>query len=664
MTSELTSEAPREEMSPPAEEETIRGDRAARLHFRISLAFLAAASLLMALTAARVVLPDSLSDVAVLSYGRLLPVALALFLYGWLTIGLIGAGYFILPRVAGKPFRHESSALAAAGLLAVGYLGGAVAVALGDNDGGQYLEFPLWADAVVLVGLLLVARVFTGTIAQRTEESLAAPEWYFGSAPVWLLLSHLVGNIPGISGVNETLQTTFYRGALFGLWFAAAGIGVVYYLVLSITGRDPRRITQLSVAGFWSLAFVIALSGGSRLTYTAAPDWYETMSGVFSIALFLPVAIILVDVATALRGRRAETETDAVTLRFLIAGSVSFLLVPVINLALSLRSSSAIVGMTDWVTALDTLAVVGAFTFWMLAYARHASVAFGWAGFGAGRAHFAVSLVAVAVLVGEMLVSGLQAGLGWVAAANSGEASVGEVFRSTAGSLDGQQWVRLAALGVFAGAQLFYFLSTLRTGRPIAVTAAEAEAAEPDTGKAGGESEETDDFGGLPAGAAIRVSRLRTGTVGIFAVVVLFGFVFPAFEAAHGDATLLANARADDRLRSPGIEKGREIYVAEGCWYCHTQQARGIVTDVGLLAVSQPGDYVGESPMVTGAVRVGPDLTFVGSRDGITAAWLAEFIADPRSKRSWSTMPAYGYLGDDLEALADYVASLRIHEFE
>ena len=664
MTSELTSEAPREEMPPPVEQEATRGDRAARLHLRISLAFLAAASLLMAFAAARIVFPDAFSDVAVLSYGRVLPIALDLFVYGWLTIGLIGAGYFILPRVAGKPLRHEGSAIAAAGLLVAGYLGGAAAVALGGNDGGQYLEFPLWADAVVLVGLLLVARVFTGTIAQRRDETLTAPEWYFGSAPVWLLLSHLVGNIPGISGVNETLQTTFYRGALFGLWFAAAGIGVVYYLVLSLTGRDPRRNTQLAVAGFWSLVFVIALSGGSRLTYTAAPDWYETMIGVFSIALFLPVAIILVDVAVALRGSHPETETDTATLRFLIAGSVSFLLVPVINLTLSLRSSSAIVGMTDWVTALDTLAVVGAFTFWMLAYVRHASAAFGWGGSGAGRAHFAVSLVAVAVLVGEMLVSGLQAGLGWVAAANSGDISAGEGFRSTVGSLDGQQWVRLAALGAFAGAQLLYFLSTLRPAEPVAAKAAEGEAAGPEAGGIGDDDEQTDEFRGLPVGGEVSVSRLRTGTVGIFAVVLLFGLVFPAFEAEHGDATPLANARTDDRLREPVIEMGREIYVAEGCWYCHTQEVRGIVTDVGLEAVSQPGDYVGESPMVTGAVRTGPDLMFVGSREGITAAWLADFIGDPRSKRSWSTMPAHDYLGDDLEALAAYVASLRIHEFE
>ncbi len=664
MTSELTSEAPRADLSPPDPAGADRGDRVARLHLRISLAFLAIGSLLLALASARLVFPDALTGVAVLAYGRLLPVALNLFIYGWLTIGLIGAGYFILPRVSGKPIKHPGVAMVGVALLTLGFLGGAVGVALGGNEGRQYLEFPLWADAVILIGLLAVVKVFTATIAQPGGESLAPSEWFFGAAPVWLLLSHGVGNIPGLAGVNGSLQTAFYRGALFGLWFAAAGVGVVYYLVSSITGRDPRRITQLSVVGFWSLAVIFALSSGSRLTYTAAPDWVETIGGFFSIALFLPVVIILVDVATGLRGARADRDSTA--LRFLVAGAVAFAIIPVVNVALSLRSSSAVVGLTDWVTALDTLAIFGAFSFWLFAFIHHTSLRS-----GTGRAHYVASIVAVLVAVGTMLVTGMQAGLTWLAAANSDGVSAGEGFEATVGAVDGQQWVRLAAFAVFALAQVWLLLVGWRAlgaggaidDPPVADPGADTRDTPDDERGSATDFDAPDELGGLPAGVPVTLGRLRAGTLGVFVVVALFTFGFPALEAEHGNATVLGdNVRRYDS--DDDIAEGRSIYLAEGCWYCHTQEVRGIVTDVGLGPVAQPGDYANETPSAAGVIRVGPDLMFVASR-GVTTEWVAAFLEDPRAMRSWSTMPAHDYLGAaDLAAVAAYIASLRPFEFE
>ena len=304
MTSELTSDAPQEEMPHTVDGEAVRHDRVAILHLRAAIVLLAVSSAMLAAVAARLVFPDTLSGVAVLSYGRLLPASLDLFLYGWLTIGLIGAGYYIVPRMVQRPLKHPATALGGGALLFAGYVAGSVAVLAGGNEGRQYLEFPVWADAIVLVGLLAVTRVFTATIAQERDTTLAPPEWFFGSAPVWLLLSHVTAALPGLDGVNVTLQTSFYRGALFGLWFTAAGIGVLYYIVSSVTGTDPRRFTQLTVAGFWSLGSVVALSSAARLTYSSVPDWHETLGTVFAIGLLLPAAIVAVDVVTALRGSR------------------------------------------------------------------------------------------------------------------------------------------------------------------------------------------------------------------------------------------------------------------------------------------------------------------------------------------------------------------------
>ncbi len=86
---------------------------------------------------------------------------------------------------------------------------------------------------------------------------------------------------------------------------------------------------------------------------------------------------------------------------------------------------------------------------------------------------------------------------------------------------------------------------------------------------------------------------------------------------------------------------------------------RGIVTDVGLGPVAQPGDYAHETPSTAGVARVGPDLMFAGSRD-LTRESVREYLTDPRSVYSWATMPGYGYLSDgDVDAVATYIASLQ-----
>ena len=101
---------------------------------------------------------------------------------------------------------------------------------------------------------------------------------------------------------------------------------------------------------------------------------------------------------------------------------------------------------------------------------------------------------------------------------------------------------------------------------------------------------------------------------------------------------------------------GREIYISEGCAYCHTQAVRPIVTDLGLGPVSQPGDYAHEEPVLLGTARMGPDLMHLAARGGTTE----DHLRDPREERPWSTMPSYDYLStEDLEALVSYLNGLN-----
>ena len=111
-------------------------------------------------------------------------------------------------------------------------------------------------------------------------------------------------------------------------------------------------------------------------------------------------------------------------------------------------------------------------------------------------------------------------------------------------------------------------------------------------------------------------------------------------------------------------ERGRQIYIREGCWYCHTQQVRNLSMDVRYYGrVSEPGEYAYLSPVLLGTERTGPDLARVG---GVYSDdWhLAHFI-NPRYTVPRSIMPSFSYLSqEELEALIAYVQSLGGAEAE
>ena len=114
------------------------------------------------------------------------------------------------------------------------------------------------------------------------------------------------------------------------------------------------------------------------------------------------------------------------------------------------------------------------------------------------------------------------------------------------------------------------------------------------------------------------------------------------------------------------VMEGRAIYVAEGCWYCHTQQTRTIEADTIRSGwrdvpspVSTPDEFVYDQPHMFGTRRVGPDLSRVGGK--YDAQWHATHFRDPRSLVPGSAMPPFPWIANDpqkLDALIAYIQSL------
>ena len=97
------------------------------------------------------------------------------------------------------------------------------------------------------------------------------------------------------------------------------------------------------------------------------------------------------------------------------------------------------------------------------------------------------------------------------------------------------------------------------------------------------------------------------------------------------------------RPYSPLELAGREIYIREGCYVCHSQMIRPMRDEVeryGHYSLAAESMY--DHPFQWGSKRTGPDLARVGGR--YSDAWHVDHLVDPQSVVPESVMPKYGYL--------------------
>jgi cytochrome c oxidase cbb3-type subunit I/II len=102
--------------------------------------------------------------------------------------------------------------------------------------------------------------------------------------------------------------------------------------------------------------------------------------------------------------------------------------------------------------------------------------------------------------------------------------------------------------------------------------------------------------------------------------------------------------------------KGRDIYIREGCYVCHSQMVRPMRAELQRYGEwSRAGEYAYDRPFQLGSRRAGPDLMRVGGK--YPDAWHYEHMRDPRSTSPGSIMPRYPWLLERRYDPADVYAS-------
>lgn len=147
-------------------------------------------------------------------------------------------------------------------------------------------------------------------------------------------------------------------------------------------------------------------------------------------------------------------------------------------------------------------------------------------------------------------------------------------------------------------------------------------------------------------------------TIGIILAAGVGGFVeiAPLFTI---DDTV--EAAPNMRVYTPLEQAGRDIYIREGCYACHSQMIRTLRDEVeryGPYSLAVESQY--DHPMLWGSKRTGPDLARLGGK--YSDDWQVRHLTDPRALVPESIMPQYAFLQDaplEVQSLPARLNALR-----
>lgn len=305
--------------------------------------------------------PDWLAQYGWITFGRIRPIHLNLVAYGWCSLAGIGVSLWLIPRLLKTQLVGAKYAITGGALWTIGVFLGAVSIALGYSDGLEWLEFPWQIDVLLVFGGGLVGLPVLMTLLNRKVDHLYVSVWYIAAGLLWFPVLFLIANIPYLHfGVQQATMNWWFGHNVLGLWFTPIGLASAYYLIPKILGK-PIYSYNLSLLGFWSLAFFYSQVGGHHLIGGPVPTWLITMSIVQSMMMIIPVFAVTVNLHMTVLGN-FKALVYSPTLRFIVLGTMLYTAASVQGSLEALRSVNTVTHFTHFTVAHAHLGLYGFFS--------------------------------------------------------------------------------------------------------------------------------------------------------------------------------------------------------------------------------------------------------------------------------------------------------------
>lgn len=327
----------------------------------LAVVWLVLASLAGLISSIKMHEPDWWVQYGWITFGRIRPIHLNMVAYGWCSLAGIGVAIWLIPRLLKTELVGAKYALVGGALWTIGVFAGTVAIAMGYSDGLEWLEYPWQIDILLVIGGALVGVPLWLTLLNRKVKHLYVSVWYIGAGLLWFPILFLIANWPGLHfGVQQASMNWWFGHNVLGLWFTPIGLAASYYFIPKVIGK-PIHSYNLSLLGFWSLAFFYSQVGGHHLIGGPVPSWLITISIVQSMMMVIPVFAVAVNQhMTVLGNFRALAYSP--TLRFIVLGAMMYTAASVQGSLEALRSVNTITHFTHYTVAHAHLGLYGFFS--------------------------------------------------------------------------------------------------------------------------------------------------------------------------------------------------------------------------------------------------------------------------------------------------------------
>ena len=351
-------------MNSPESAQVDRQSHATALGYMISAGVWMVIGTFAGITAGvELIAPDLIGNIPWLVFGRLRAMHTTMVMFGFAVTMLIGAAFYIVPRMVRVPLFSEKLGIASL----VGWNGsliaGVVALSLGHTQSREYAEMFYPSDVGVVVAFVLILWDLIVTVMRRREPVLYVSVWYFVGGLLLSAATYIIGNCMwagwkgAIFGMPDAVIHWFYGHNVLGLLMTPLAVGAAYY-VIPRAAQVPLYSHTLSQIGFWSILIMYTHIGTHHLLQAPAPTWLKLISIVDSIAMTIPVATVLVNLWMTAQGRIGKL-TQNPAARFVFVGTILYLVVCIQGPFQSLPIVQRITHFTHWIPAHAHLAVVG-----------------------------------------------------------------------------------------------------------------------------------------------------------------------------------------------------------------------------------------------------------------------------------------------------------------
>jgi len=601
------------------------------------------------------------------TFGRTRPVHTNAVIFAFVGNAIFTAVYYSLQRLLKTRMYSETlGKIHFWGWQAI-IVAAAVTLLSGFTVGKEYAELEWPIDiAITLIWVVFGWNMF-GTILQRRTSHIYVSIWFYIATWVTVAVLHIFNSLAVpvsfmksytlYAGVQDALVQWWYGHNAVAFFLTTPFLGMMYYFVPKISGR-PVYSYKLSIVHFWSLIFLYIWAGPHHLLYSSLPDWLQALGTTFSVMLIAPSWGGMINGLLTLRGAWDKVRRDPI-LKMFVVGITAYGMATFEGPMLSFKTVNAISHFTDWTIGhvhIGALGWNGMLTFGMIYWLVPRLYNTKLYSVKLANIHFWLATLAIVFYAVPLYIGGITQALMWKQFTPDGFLKYPNFLETVT------QLIPMYTIRAFGGALyvagflilVFNMVKTIQAGSFVAEEEAQAPALY-------SESEmktQSETWHRFLERKPIRFLIFATIAILIGGIVE----VIPTYLIKSNIPTITSV-----KPYTPLELQGRDIYVKEGCYNCHSQMVRPFRSETERYGeYSKAGESVYDHPFQFGSKRTGPDLAREGVKTGKLYkpnAWHYNHFIDPQKMNQASIMPKYPWLAKkeiDIQSTPAKIRTMKI----